>query len=111
MRALRADWLSTTTGSHFCFLGVELPKSLRLVPRRPTEPAPVASTAPRPECIPTFIADRPDLHTPFLVADLHIVAHRYRQLPSALPGAALFSPLQADPAPEIPPPLAPLGSP
>jgi len=87
-----------------------LPKSLRLVPRRPTEPATVASTASRSERIATFIADNPDLETPFVVVDLQIVADRYHQLAAALPMADIFYAIKANPAPEILRLLVSLGS-
>jgi len=87
-----------------------LPKSLRLVPRRPSKPAAVAVESPQSNRIATFIADNPGLETPFVVVDLQIVAERYRQLASALPMADIFYAIKANPAPEILRLLVSLGS-
>jgi ABC-type microcin C transport system permease subunit YejB len=108
MRARRADWFSTRFT--FRFLGVELPKSSRLVPRPFTNPADALDEARQPDRIATFIADNPDLETPFVVVDLQIVADRYHQLASALPMADIFYAIKANPAPEILRLLVSLGS-
>ena len=56
-----------------------------------------ATTAP----IRTFIAENPELATPYLVVDLDVVADRYRALASALDGVALHYAVKANPAREV----------
>ena len=87
-----------------------MPKSLRLVPRHSSTPAAAATKAPQSERIASFIADNPDLETPFVVVDLQVVADRYRQLAAALPMADIFYAIKANPAPEILRLLVSLGS-
>ena len=87
-----------------------MPKSSRLVPRPSTNPSVSVDQASQSDRITTFLADNPDLETPFVVVDLQIVADRYRQLASALPMADIFYAIKAKPAPEILRLLVSLGS-
>ena len=69
----------------------------------PPEPAPAAPAAP---ALPTarieqFLCRRPDLPTPFLVVDLDVVAERYRALCEALPQAAAYYAVKANPDPAV----------
>jgi len=56
-----------------------------------------------------FLARR-DVPTPFLVMDLDLVAENYRKLKTAVPRAAIYYAVKANPAPEVLKTLAGLGS-
>lgn len=56
-----------------------------------------------------YIAEH-SLKTPFLVVDLDVVAHKYRELRHALPMAKVYYAVKANPAPAVLAPLAQLGS-
>ena len=70
---------------------------------------PVPSVA-VPARIDRFLADHGDLPTPFLVLDLDVVGERYATLRAALPCAAVFYAVKANPAPEVIRTLHDLGS-
>jgi len=57
-----------------------------------------------------FLADNQDLDTPFLVVDLDIVRDRYDELRRALPQAAVYFAVKANPDPAVVGLLAALGS-
>jgi len=57
----------------------------------------------------SFLAAHGHLETPFLVLDLDVVAERYAALRAALPGAAVFYAMKANPAREVLTLLAGLG--
>jgi ornithine decarboxylase len=48
-----------------------------------------------------FLLDHPELPTPFLVVDLDVVAERYRTLCEALPRAAVYYAVKANPDPAV----------
>ena len=56
-----------------------------------------------------FLARSGELPTPFLVLDLDVVAARHRALRAALPDAAIYFAMKANPAPEVIDLLARLG--
>lgn len=63
-------------------------------------------TRPRPatgvsDGIERFLAENPELPTPFLVVDLGVVAERYAALTAALPDVGVFYAVKANPAPEV----------
>jgi ornithine decarboxylase len=60
--------------------------------------------------IETFLAEHPDLPTPFLVVDLDIVRERYRSLRRALPSASVYFAVKANPDPAVIGTLRSLGS-
>ena len=68
------------------------------------------STYPSTARIDAFLAENPQLETPFLVVDLDIVRDRYLRLRRALPAAGVFYAVKANPDAAIVRLLAELGS-